>query len=431
MARYSFGGEISQGMAVPNGPDLTTALLKVGVSVAVPLYNAEGGTIVSDFVLWDQVTQTYSITATSITSTAAGNLPKFQGPDGVQSLYTQSSDGTWLRLRANDAAGTAAGTAAATAFTAAGALAATNVQAALEELDTEKLAASAATTYVKDNVLNKMDKAALQTELGVDDTAFESRVLAILNGHSYYPDLVIGDGEPLPVTAVEGAGLDVVVGAVTSGITVAPVIGESVGGGTTGLTTTGTPAALGANAVCFAAVTAYLSGATGAAPAPRPNSFTAMGLTWTEVTIPALNTTNGLNSMKLYKGTGTGTTAKPVIGFPSAVTGCHVRIAHLANANGTVEQATSAAISSSVGTPSVSLPAAPGANSVTLTAIVQNNISNTQTPGTGFTEIGSAVSSTGMRTSGAYAIPALQTASWTTPTSPTPYQKLVAVLEVS
>lgn len=430
-----FGGELALGVAGLDTSNVGTVgakpALVAGPGQVFTFYDNRGGTQVTDLKLFDTATSSYSIATTTITSigtTSVGAvLPHFEAP-GHDYLWVQASiDGSggtyWVLLRSWNSSGVPSG--------------GTGGQALLKQSDTDGDAewgdlpdGLSASSYVTNNVLNKTSKANLQTELGVDDATLQTRVLAILSGNSFYPNPYLGDGDPLPVSATEGAVVDVITGTVSTGFTVTSIIAESVTPSTTSQPST-TPSALGANTVCYAAVATYQSGATAGAPAARPTGMTGMGLTWTEVAIPVTQTTNGLNSLKIFKGVGTGTATKPVAAFTAAPTGVHMRVVQVANATGTVRQATSAQITGGTAAATASLPSAVSGTGYVLSWIVQNNNTNPQTPGTGYTEIGTAASSTGMRTSGESAIPGTQSPSWTKTVTPTGYQALVAAIEGS
>lgn len=102
MARYSFGGEITHLMVRADGA--LGGALKVDAGVTITWYDAVGGAAVTDFLLWDAATNTYPAPPEggSIKGTSGGYLPRFQAADGLQYLWTQGTDGTWLRLASND-----------------------------------------------------------------------------------------------------------------------------------------------------------------------------------------------------------------------------------------------------------------------------------------------------------------------------------------
>lgn len=83
MARSVFGGEVTQ-LTVSADAGNANALV-VAPSVPVALYNAPGGTLQTDFLIWDG--SAYTVATSSIVSTSIGTLPRFQGPDGLTELY--------------------------------------------------------------------------------------------------------------------------------------------------------------------------------------------------------------------------------------------------------------------------------------------------------------------------------------------------------
>lgn len=98
MARFAFGGEITQLVVTPDAGNANA--LVVAPNQAVVFKVAIAGATATDFLLWDG--SAYTTVATSISSNAAGILPRFQGPDGLKYLFSQATDGSWVRLTAND-----------------------------------------------------------------------------------------------------------------------------------------------------------------------------------------------------------------------------------------------------------------------------------------------------------------------------------------
>lgn len=101
MARYSFGGQLALGLVAP-GSGVATNPLVLAPASPVSFYDAPNGVVVNDFLLYDTTSGTYPTSSASIVSTSDSNLPRFQGPDGLASLWHQAFNGTWLELPTND-----------------------------------------------------------------------------------------------------------------------------------------------------------------------------------------------------------------------------------------------------------------------------------------------------------------------------------------
>ncbi len=105
MPRFSFGGELPTGIAdrlTAVGQPYDGALKGAAVGTFGPFYDARGGAVVSDYLLFNAATSAYDIPATTITTTSASNLPMFQGPNDLSVLWFQIGT-EWLRYRAFDA----------------------------------------------------------------------------------------------------------------------------------------------------------------------------------------------------------------------------------------------------------------------------------------------------------------------------------------
>jgi len=102
MARFAFGGEVTQLMVSEDAANADALIIAPGA--ALPLYDDADGSLVTDFLLWNQATDTFPTPASSIVASASGYLPRFQGPDGLDTLWVEASDGMWLRLFSSDAA---------------------------------------------------------------------------------------------------------------------------------------------------------------------------------------------------------------------------------------------------------------------------------------------------------------------------------------
>jgi hypothetical protein len=102
MARSTFGGSIHDLVVTPD-PTNADALV-VAPNTVLPLRSTPGGSVLTDFLLWDG--SAFTIVATQIESDGNGYIPIFQGPDGVTTLY----DGDGAAMRALVTGGGGAGT---------------------------------------------------------------------------------------------------------------------------------------------------------------------------------------------------------------------------------------------------------------------------------------------------------------------------------
>lgn len=100
MARFIFGGEVTH-LGVEEDATNANAFKRLTPGTAMPWRSAPGGSVVTDFLLWDG--SAFTIAASSIVADGNGYCPVFQGPDGVSVLY----DANGYALVARDA-GTAA-----------------------------------------------------------------------------------------------------------------------------------------------------------------------------------------------------------------------------------------------------------------------------------------------------------------------------------
>lgn len=95
MARYVFAGELHH-LAVDEDASNGDALV-LAPSTTLTLYDGPGGSVVSDFLLWDG--SDYTIPSSTITADANGQILAFKGPDGVTALY--SATGAALLARSS------------------------------------------------------------------------------------------------------------------------------------------------------------------------------------------------------------------------------------------------------------------------------------------------------------------------------------------
>ena len=101
MARFAYGGDFAHVAASPD--PYPSGYLRLSRNTVAQFYDAQGGALVTDFLLFDQNAGTYSIAATQVTTTDSGVLPRFQAADGLSKLWILMPDGTWLQLQNNDA----------------------------------------------------------------------------------------------------------------------------------------------------------------------------------------------------------------------------------------------------------------------------------------------------------------------------------------
>lgn len=441
MARFSFGGELSTAVVTPitASGQVYDGTLKVAPATAFVFYDARGGSVVTDFLLFNPATGLYDISASSITSTAGGNLPLFQGPDGLSLLWAQSG-ADWLRFRAVDAVSGSSGAwaditgkplvigAGATASDAQTALgmtakgkevaiaadaaavrtAAGVTQAAINTFLTSGDTATARTAIQAAGTATTVTTTTAQTISGVktfttppilpEDSIPADRIIEFnqavteANDATFVPHVVVIDeGDPEPAVPTSGIWF---IAEREAPATVADVTGLFGGASSTDATSwnfTLTRAfAAGSFGLAFVGM-----GSTTASASPAL-TVTGGGLTWA-IVLDALGnpmtTTidNGNNSWALFKGTGTpsGTTITTTSG--TTMQGATLRVVEVVGGSSTIVQGRKTS-STSTTTPTVSFTGA-NASNFSVGFVGQNTLTDL-TVGTGYTEIGGLVVAT-------------------------------------
>jgi hypothetical protein len=377
MSRYTFGGEITQ---LTVAPDATNAdALKVAPTVAVPLYATVGGSVVTDFLLWDGTA--FTIAATSITSDSDGYLPAVPRPDGVSTLY----DSAGHALVARDFAGSGVPSGGTT-----GQVLTPSGWADPEcdrRADLQLARPSAARSSPQRMRQQRAPRSARRRRRTSTPTSTRAPARTCRpttttrrwSSNSTDPTTGIADGTLIYRRSVASSGPPVVTQLIASGSTT---------DGTTFTTASISPTA---GQLHLAIVTTGVVG--GAAPLAS-TALTGAGLTWTRVADVSSSSGSpaGILHSALYVGTGTPSAGTVTIAPGGTVEGILWRFIDISNVNTTIVQSGTASPPLSSTTPGVTLSGVSGANMVI--GFLAQNSSNTITPATGFTALGTTNSVT-------------------------------------